>query len=117
MRGVAKKKPECLVALRLKLEKTGTCTWNGRLAGEALTAEQTEPDERRTEHQQRGGFRYRGGLDGASQADPIPGTTGLGQVHNQHGVVVVEDPHAVADRKSTRLNSSHLGISYAVFCL
>src|SRR5205814_9179389 len=26
------------------------------------------------------------------------------------------DPHRV-DRKSTRLNSSHLGISYAVFCL
>src|SRR5258705_7037506 len=25
--------------------------------------------------------------------------------------------HAVGDRKSTRLNSSHLGISYAVFCL
>src|SRR5262245_64587919 len=25
--------------------------------------------------------------------------------------------HPVADRKSTRLNSSHLGISYAVFCL
>src|SRR5438045_6459539 len=25
--------------------------------------------------------------------------------------------HALADRKSTRLNSSHLGISYAVFCL
>src|ERR1039458_10749926 len=25
--------------------------------------------------------------------------------------------HARADRKSTRLNSSHLGISYAVFCL
>src|SRR5947199_5227605 len=24
---------------------------------------------------------------------------------------------AAADRKSTRLNSSHLGISYAVFCL
>src|SRR5262245_63930922 len=24
---------------------------------------------------------------------------------------------SVADRKSTRLNSSHLGISYAVFCL
>src|SRR5262245_63820243 len=24
---------------------------------------------------------------------------------------------AYADRKSTRLNSSHLGISYAVFCL
>src|ERR1035438_9205543 len=26
-------------------------------------------------------------------------------------------PPAVRDRKSTRLNSSHLGISYAVFCL
>src|ERR1039458_10487992 len=25
--------------------------------------------------------------------------------------------YEVADRKSTRLNSSHLGISYAVFCL
>src|SRR5947199_5632432 len=25
--------------------------------------------------------------------------------------------HAHRDRKSTRLNSSHLGISYAVFCL
>src|SRR5437899_4666176 len=25
--------------------------------------------------------------------------------------------HASRDRKSTRLNSSHLGISYAVFCL
>src|ERR1035438_10321897 len=36
----------------------------------------------------------------------------------------VEHPHGpcpriflLADRKSTRLNSSHLGISYAVFCL
>src|SRR5205814_3262657 len=27
------------------------------------------------------------------------------------------DDHFLADRKSTRLNSSHLGISYAVFCL
>src|SRR6266446_1527144 len=26
-------------------------------------------------------------------------------------------PHAYGDRKSTRLNSSHLVISYAVFCL
>src|SRR5258705_4891097 len=25
--------------------------------------------------------------------------------------------HVMGDRKSTRLNSSHLGISYAVFCL
>src|SRR5438045_8324332 len=28
-----------------------------------------------------------------------------------------EGLHAPEDRKSTRLNSSHLGISYAVFCL
>src|SRR5437899_5861581 len=27
------------------------------------------------------------------------------------------DDGTIADRKSTRLNSSHLGISYAVFCL
>src|SRR5258705_1593622 len=26
-------------------------------------------------------------------------------------------PSSIVDRKSTRLNSSHLGISYAVFCL
>src|SRR5439155_6684440 len=26
-------------------------------------------------------------------------------------------PHGTADRKSTRLNSSHVAISYAVFCL
>src|SRR5262245_62516354 len=32
-----------------------------------------------------------------------------------HGIARV--PAAWADRKSTRLNSSHLGISYAVFCL
>src|SRR5258705_5722656 len=32
-----------------------------------------------------------------------------------HAVVDPED--GLQDRKSTRLNSSHLGISYAVFCL
>src|SRR3712207_7326019 len=30
---------------------------------------------------------------------------------------VLVDPHFVGDRKSTRLNSSHANISYAVFCL
>src|SRR5256885_7208580 len=38
----------------------------------------------------------------------------------QHGMVLVQAAaHAdqLADRKSTRLNSSHLVISYAVFCL
>src|SRR5256885_8628527 len=32
-------------------------------------------------------------------------------------LVVVRDPDRRPDRKSTRLNSSHLVISYAVFCL
>src|ERR1035441_10714525 len=33
------------------------------------------------------------------------------------GTVSGGSPGTVSDRKSTRLNSSHLGISYAVFCL
>src|SRR5262245_64917863 len=42
---------------------------------------------------------------------------------HERGAFVVSHPsnsagaRAVRDRKSTRLNSSHLGISYAVFCL
>src|SRR5437899_9568961 len=37
----------------------------------------------------------------------------------EHGGLVRlgEGLHSHQDRKSTRLNSSHLGISYAVFCL
>src|SRR5207253_11153678 len=31
--------------------------------------------------------------------------------------VVLPEPHHRPDRKSTRLNSSHVAISYAVFCL
>src|SRR5205814_3100557 len=34
-----------------------------------------------------------------------------------HGRCVIQEFLASRDRKSTRLNSSHLGISYAVFCL
>src|SRR3712207_9007082 len=38
--------------------------------------------------------------------------------HFAHGAVVfVESVHGAEDRKSTRLNSSHANISYAVFCL
>src|SRR5258705_5995365 len=36
-------------------------------------------------------------------------------IAKNHGVIDVNIPEL--DRKSTRLNSSHLGISYAVFCL
>src|SRR5262245_63476177 len=35
----------------------------------------------------------------------------------QRGACAPSPPGSSADRKSTRLNSSHLGISYAVFCL
>src|SRR5205814_10400262 len=34
--------------------------------------------------------------------------------HSERALIEVEE---ALDRKSTRLNSSHLGISYAVFCL
>src|SRR5256885_5448422 len=50
-------------------------------------------------------------LDGA--------TAVLGQTPEEYWFVIVEKdpPYLVRDRKSTRLNSSHLVISYAVFCL
>src|SRR3712207_7634642 len=44
---------------------------------------------------------------------------GLGAPHD-HGVLAVVGvvaPSQAGDRKSTRLNSSHANISYAVFCL
>src|SRR3712207_3465716 len=40
----------------------------------------------------------------------------LGQVVGHHPPVV-DDAEEAQDRKSTRLNSSHANISYAVFCL
>src|SRR3712207_7499380 len=39
------------------------------------------------------------------------------QVHAGHGLVEEEEIGLHGDRKSTRLNSSHANISYAVFCL
>src|SRR2546426_6907677 len=36
---------------------------------------------------------------------------------SRHGDLSTDERHPDADRKSTRLNSSHLVISYAVFCL
>src|SRR3712207_7730567 len=40
----------------------------------------------------------------------------LGHVHRHHSAGGGDDP-GHPDRKSTRLNSSHANISYAVFCL
>src|ERR1035438_10580609 len=46
---------------------------------------------------------------GSEESEYVLGEDGL--------PVLGEDGQPILDRKSTRLNSSHLGISYAVFCL
>src|SRR3712207_7876052 len=40
-----------------------------------------------------------------------------GEQHRHRRDAGHEERHVVGDRKSTRLNSSHANISYAVFCL
>src|SRR5690606_39639390 len=39
------------------------------------------------------------------------------EIINQIFKFIQKDPNLIRDRKSTRLNSSHVKISYAVFCL
>src|SRR5699024_11241055 len=39
------------------------------------------------------------------------------EINQGKGVVLLSDMGSLKDRKSTRLNSSHVSISYAVFCL
>src|SRR5262245_62620898 len=51
------------------------------------------------------------GRDGIRVNSVSPGLVRTGMTEK------VYENTALADRKSTRLNSSHLGISYAVFCL
>src|SRR5688500_19174334 len=70
------------------------------------------------------GSPYRSPIrDGASEALCIDGIsrqlsdTMIEQVQIMDGAVTVTDGTLAIDRKSTRLNSSHLVISYAVFCL
>src|ERR1035441_5881326 len=41
----------------------------------------------------------------------------LGDACHDTGLVLRPRHFSLSDKKSTRLNSSHLGISYAVFCL
>src|SRR3712207_8506651 len=66
------------------------------------------------------GFDFRGtidaadGLDSQHGAQPGPSAQGI----QRGGLGAGEHPAPdQADRKSTRLNSSHANISYAVFCL
>src|SRR5262245_65339131 len=58
-------------------------------------------------------LRYHGGLSSGFSLTPacIPRLVIERVVH--YGITLTR----LSDRKSTRLNSSHLGISYAVFCL
>src|SRR5690625_5713802 len=37
--------------------------------------------------------------------------------NNPNNIVIVDEAYVDLDRKSTRLNSSHVAMSYAVFCL
>src|SRR3712207_7577461 len=56
---------------------------------------------------------------GDLQPESHHGAVGGVLLHRLEGEGVVQEVHAVhqGDRKSTRLNSSHANISYAVFCL
>src|SRR5262245_6472471 len=49
------------------------------------------------------------------QGGPVLTFCGDSDAHIVRGLIAIL--FAMLDRKSTRLNSSHLGISYAVFCL
>src|SRR5262245_62212442 len=51
------------------------------------------------------------------RSDVPPRPLGLYEGAATGGALDPSPAPPVADRKSTRLNSSHLGISYAVFCL
>src|SRR5256885_7338860 len=57
-------------------------------------------------------------LDGAvAAADPLELARGRDELRGPRGIDPILDLDDDRDRKSTRLNSSHLVISYAVFCL
>src|SRR5262245_64033098 len=73
------------------------------------------PRARRLE---RAGRAHAGGRGGGRGGALRPGAARAlaAAVAERRGEVERPDP-AGEDRKSTRLNSSHLGISYAVFCL
>src|SRR3712207_7199653 len=65
----------------------------------------------------RNGYRH-GPRPGRDTADRHPGPD-MRRLppHEFRGVRFAREDTAVRDRKSTRLNSSHANISYAVFCL
>src|SRR5690625_2691381 len=58
----------------------------------------------------------RAGLDGLQAKAPGQRLQPLGQL-GQQSIPLLVQIYRLQDRKSTRLNSSHVAISYAVFCL
>src|SRR5207253_7941689 len=69
----------------------------------------SEDAHRRPPHRRRvPSVRHRGGRLGAARSEVAD------RAHLERGRARL---HAARDRKSTRLNSSHVAISYAVFCL
>src|SRR5438874_10024227 len=54
---------------------------------------------------------------GVKVGGQLEGRTDDGQPHVFHVMKIKGDTVHLEDRKSTRLNSSHVEISYAVFCL
>src|SRR5690242_21203754 len=61
---------------------------------------------------------FRSAEQGDADADKIAGADDSAHRGRAVGQMPVRRGHARAsDRKSTRLNSSHMSISYAVFCL
>src|SRR3712207_8571620 len=63
------------------------------------------------------GEQHRGAVALVVGPDERPHRRLHGDVEADRGLVEEEHAGAVEDRKSTRLNSSHANISYAVFCL
>src|SRR5438045_7654618 len=61
------------------------------------------------------GFPLRPAVADLVAMDPDSGLTMVAVKEND--AEMVRQAETLLDRKSTRLNSSHLGISYAVFCL
>src|SRR5256885_3443533 len=55
--------------------------------------------------------------DGDVLQHPLAAVAEAGSLHGHAGEGAPQLVHHEGDRKSTRLNSSHLVISYAVFCL
>src|ERR1035437_10790833 len=51
------------------------------------------------------------------QSESVPSANWSFPSHRYHVPNLLSRAHRLTDRKSTRLNSSHANISYAVFCL